>query len=152
MHLEGDGCERRPHAAVEGGRALRRDDATEQPDRRGTADAAGAGGGLLQADSEGVEGVAGDDSRHPPDPSRHELPPPAARQELRPELHPPTTIRRQQNSNPSLSLSKCVIQLLMLSWRVLLLVRRSNNTERKGIRRKGWFICYQKCRPSLMTR
>lgn len=96
-YLETDGGERRGHAAVERGGALPGDDAAEEADGRGGS--SGEGGGvrgsgrrrrrLLQADAERVERVAGDDPGHAADAPGHELPPPAARQELRPELHDP---------------------------------------------------------------
>lgn len=85
-YLESDGGEGGAHAAVKCRWALGRDDAAEEPDGGGGAAVDGRGG-LLQPDPEGVEGVSGDDPGHAPKPSRHEFPTPAARQELRPELH-----------------------------------------------------------------
>lgn len=92
-YLEADGGKRRGHTAVERGGALAGDDAAEEADSRGGSSDEGGdirGSGrrrLLQPDAEGVERVARDDPGHAADAPGHELPPPASRQELRPELH-----------------------------------------------------------------
>lgn len=92
-YLEADGGKRRGHAAVERGGALASDDAAEEADSGGGSSDEGGGvrgsgrRRLLQADAERVERVARDDPGHAADATGNELPPPAARQELRPELH-----------------------------------------------------------------
>lgn len=106
-HLERDGGERRAHATVERGGALGAEDAAEQrgggrgAPRRGGDPGAGGRRRLLQADAERVERVSRQHPGHAPDSPRHELLPPAARQELRPELHrhqpkPTTTIQERE--------------------------------------------------------